>query len=135
MARLHFLNYGNEPGVLDMKISQAGSCNRKTVCYASPMLLRTGLGPNSSTGSLEQAPVGYTIYAYRCRVPFSTTGKRRDWTDAKVPYCYWPGPLGKGTPHEEGNTLLLRLQNASRAASWTVRPGLALATTPKSAAP
>jgi hypothetical protein len=27
-----------------------------------------------------------------------------DWTNAKVPYCYWPSPLGEGTPHEEGNT-------------------------------
>jgi hypothetical protein len=30
MARLRFVIYGNEPGVLDMEISQAGSCNRKT---------------------------------------------------------------------------------------------------------
>src|SRR5438128_4626974 len=39
-------------------------------CCASPMLWRTGLGSNSQTGSPKQAPMGYTIYAYRCREGF-----------------------------------------------------------------
>src|SRR6267378_6081710 len=103
MARLRFVKYGNEPGVPDMEISQAGSSQQKNCCCVSPMLLRTGLGSNSSTGSQKQSTNGVTTYAYRCRFPSSTTGEGPDWTHAKVPYCYWPGPPGRSTPQEEGN--------------------------------
>src|SRR6267378_6717466 len=41
-----------------------------TCCCASPMLLRTGLGSNSQTGSPKQAPLGNTTYPYRCREDF-----------------------------------------------------------------
>jgi hypothetical protein len=55
MDRLRSL--GNEPGVQEMEISQAGSSQQKKYC-ASPMLLRTSLGSNSLTGSPKQAPMG-----------------------------------------------------------------------------
>ena len=81
----------------------SGIIATKNCCCVSPMLLRTGLGSNSSTGSQKANTNGVTTYAYRCRFPSSTTGEGPDWTHAKVPYCYWPGPPGRSTPHEEGN--------------------------------
>src|SRR4030095_4460054 len=52
-----YMKYGNEPGVQKIEISQAGSAQQNACCL-SPMLLRTGLGSNSLTGSLKQAPMG-----------------------------------------------------------------------------
>src|SRR5207249_6245805 len=51
------VRFGNEPGVQEMKSLKRDHHNTNRGC-ASPMLLRTGLGSNSSTGSPKQAPVG-----------------------------------------------------------------------------
>src|SRR5436309_2695448 len=52
-----FIRFGNEPGVQEMKSLKRDHHNTNCGC-ASPMLLRTGLGSNSSTGSPKQAPLG-----------------------------------------------------------------------------
>src|SRR5881296_2174893 len=51
------IRFGNEPGVQEMKSLKRDHHNTNCGC-ASPMLLRTGLGSNSSTGSPKQAPLG-----------------------------------------------------------------------------
>src|SRR6059036_161104 len=51
------IRFGNEPGVQEMKSLKRDHHNTNRGC-ASPMLLRTGLGSNSSTGSPKQAPLG-----------------------------------------------------------------------------
>src|SRR5437870_4217371 len=92
---------GNEPGVQEMELSQAGSSQQKNCC-ASPMLLRTGLGSNSLSGSPKQAPMGkrptltVAVLGFLVHV--------MDWTGAsKVPYCYWSGRRTVGdTPCKGG---------------------------------
>src|SRR5262249_19906471 len=79
--------FGNEPGVQNMELSQAGSSQQKQRC-ASPMLWRTGLGSNSLTGSPKLSTRGKTIYTYRCRLPFCKRWYGLDRTTLRVPYCY-----------------------------------------------
>src|SRR5436190_23983247 len=64
-------NFGNEPGVQEGKVSQAGSSQLNNSC-ASPMFLRTSLGSNSWTGSPKASTNGATTYTYRRRAPFPT---------------------------------------------------------------
>jgi hypothetical protein len=52
-----FYEFGNEPGVQKWKSLERDHRNINNRCM-SPMLLRTGLGSNSLTGSPKQAPMG-----------------------------------------------------------------------------
>src|SRR2546428_5141240 len=56
MDRLRW--FGNEPGVPEWGNLLRGIIATQTACCASPMLLCTGLGSNSLTGSPKQAPMG-----------------------------------------------------------------------------
>src|SRR5207247_11172279 len=51
------LKFSNEPGVQEMKSLKRDHHNTNRGC-AAPILWRTGLGSNSSTGSPKQAPLG-----------------------------------------------------------------------------
>src|SRR6266850_2748049 len=69
----------------------SGIIATKKRCRASPMLLRTGLGSNSLTGSPKQAPMGKRPTLTVADPDFLV--HVMDWTGpgSKVPYCYWSG--------------------------------------------
>jgi len=64
-----FVKFGNEPGVQQMEISQAGSSQRKQLLRVTNVI---GHGPGIKLldGLAEASANGDAIYPYRCRVPF-----------------------------------------------------------------
>ena len=70
MDRLRW--FGNEPGVQEMEISQAGSSQQKKLSRVTNVIAH-GPGIKLLDGLAEASTNGDTIYAYRCRPPFFST--------------------------------------------------------------
>src|SRR5690242_1430892 len=64
-----FMNSATSQACKTWKSLKRDHHNTNNRC-ASPMLLGTGLGSNSLSGSPEASTNGDATYAYRCRVPF-----------------------------------------------------------------
>jgi len=77
MDRLRW--FGNEPGVQEMEISQAGSSQQTTLSRVTNVIVH-GPGIKLLDGLAEASTNGETTYAYRCRPRFFSTRHGLDWT-------------------------------------------------------
>src|SRR2546422_6570160 len=77
-----FVKFGNEPGVQNREISQAGSSQHKQRLRVTNVMAH-GPGIKLLDGLAEASTNGDTIYAYRCRLRFCTRRQGRNWTNEK----------------------------------------------------
>src|SRR5213593_3061864 len=71
------VKFGNEPGVQNMEISQAGSSQRKQRLRVTNVMAH-GPGIKLLDGLAEASTMGTTTYAYRCRPRSCRTRQGRD---------------------------------------------------------
>src|SRR3989454_12377330 len=92
-----FLKFGNEPGVQEMKISQAGSSQHKDRLRVTNVI---GHGPGIKllNGLAEASTNGDATYAYRCRVPFLRLIMDGSGPMLKFLAVIGPARPGRGTP-------------------------------------
>lgn len=97
MDRLRFVKCGNEPGVQEMEISQAGSSQRKL-----PLRVTNVIGHDPGikllNGLAEASTNGDAIYAYRCRAPFLCPGIDESGPMLQFLTVIGPPTAGRSTP-------------------------------------
>jgi hypothetical protein len=71
------MKFGNEPGVQQMEISQAGSSQPQQQLRVTNVMAH-GPGIKLLHGLAETSTNGVTTYPYRCRALFSTTHQATD---------------------------------------------------------
>ena len=76
------MKFGNEPGVQEMEIYQAGSSQHNQRLRVTNVIAH-GPGIKLLYGLAEASTNGDTIYAYRCRLRFCTRRQGRNWTNEK----------------------------------------------------
>ncbi len=91
------MKFGNEPGVQEMEIYQAGSSQHNQRLRVTNVIAH-GPGIKLLYGLAEASTNGDTTYAYRCRVHSFRTRQGRAWT-----------PI----PTKESSLLLLVCQQGS----------------------
>jgi len=92
-----FVKSGNEPGVQEMEISQAGSSQHKQRLRVTNVI---GHGPGIKllNGLAAASTNGDAIYTYRCRLSLSTIHHGRIWTMLKFLTVIGPRRAGRTTP-------------------------------------
>src|SRR5206468_13031477 len=92
-----FVKSGNEPGVQEMEISQAGSSQHKQRLRVTNVI---GHGPGIKllNGLAAASTNGDAIYTYRCRLSLSTIHHGRIWTMLKFLTVIGPRRAGRSTP-------------------------------------
>src|SRR5439155_5990573 len=92
-----FVKSGNEPGVQEMEISQAGSSQHKQRLRVTNVI---GHGPGIKllNGLAAASTNGDAIYTYRCLLSLSTIHHGRIWTMLKFLTVIGPRRAGRTTP-------------------------------------
>src|SRR5207249_4970318 len=106
-----FVKSGNEPGVQEMEISQAGSSQHKQRLRVTNVI---GHGPGIKllNGLAAASTNGDAIYTYRCRLSLSTIHHGRIWTMLKFLTVIGPRRAGRTTPKLGGEPARTKSEQA-----------------------
>jgi len=115
-----FVKSGNEPGVQEMEISQAGSSQHKQRLRVTNVI---GHGPGIKllNGLAAASTNGDAIYTYRCRLSLSTIHHGRIWTMLKFLTVIGPRRAGRTTPKLGGVASRTAKREPARSASAIAR--------------